>query len=103
MIISERAGQEVTEYVALLEEALPLLGVTIDSAHLDGFVCGEAYISAVDVLSMCAAKGIGLSEEALREIRLDAEASLDDDWDPDRHAAHKAMEYIAIIRANRAS
>ena len=102
-ILSEREGIEVDEYVGLLEEALPKLGMTPDDAfdYFSDLVYGYEFVGAIDVLRVCAERGVHLSEEALEEIEKDVHETIDSDspWPEDLHYAKKALEYFEQIRA----
>ncbi|MBW3069178.1 hypothetical protein GZ998_06620 [Actinomyces sp. 594] len=101
MKITREDGIE-EEYVLLLEEALPKLGLPLSSNRLDEFRGGEQFIGAADVLRMCVERGIDVTEEALVPVEEDAILFADDPWETARHYYAQIVGHIAVIRARRA-
>ena len=101
MRITAQSGLAAPEYWPFLEEALPKLGRTLDTADLGEFRGGEPFIGAVNILAACAQRGVDLSDESMTEVEHDALVFADDDWHTYRHFSAKALEYIAAIRAHR--
>ncbi|WP_136313637.1 hypothetical protein [Actinomyces procaprae] len=90
------------EYVLLLEEALPKLGLDLhDTVNLGELNGGEQFIGTADVLRMCVERGIDVSEEALEPVEKDAILYGDDPWETARHYYAQIVGHIAVIRARR--